>query len=600
MKKIKVIVGFLGFVSFTIFAQAETVMVPGGVSRDGVEVQQFSSDETVNAIQENALLDIENNELPTTAGIIPGMWNYYTTKGFNWIPGNNNFNVVRMAVQITPTDIFIDLTWDGNPEETLSGLSEGDCVERNVLTLPGRAAHIWATNPITVHQYDDFPADWEMTHIPPYRHWGNEYWYGGIRSHFGGFDHLLITSANTGTNVQVDFNSDGIPEFTNILADYDIWDLTQLAGEVDPRTGARITSDQPIQVHAFAEMLALFGSSYNVLPTEALGQEYLVPKMISTFPGEDDSTDRIVVVSTIPGTTFVNIDTDLDSNPDANFILIGQSDWAAYPLSNQVASWVNGTFVSADQKIGCYYLSSTGGQHWDGFASQLVSREAACPAYWNTVDWQTYSDPLPLDQSSFNLPGEPRLFIFAFEDATTVNVDQDNDGTPDKSFTLDFMDGGVIYVPQKCGEKIYSSDPDNKPIVVYQDWYKDAGDVLTPVSWCVPTAVGIEEEGLIPKRNSIALYQNTPNPFYKLTAISYQIPSSNSASSITHPVSLSIYDITGRLVETLVDEQQEKGIYQVKWDGGNVASGIYFYRLNVDGIQYDSKDSITKKMILLK
>jgi hypothetical protein len=118
--------------------------------------------------------------------------------------------------------------------------------------------------------------------------------------------------------------------------------------------------------------------------------------------------------------------------------------------------------------------------------------------------------------------------------------------------------------------------------------------------------VGIEEEksefGI--RNAEFGLKQNQPNPFHKLTAISYQIPSSNPASRIPHHVSLSIYDITGRLVETLVNQVQESGVYRVEWDSRTgvspVQSGIYFYRFTASGLDESSPYIATKKMILLK
>jgi len=84
------------------------------------------------------------------------------------------------------------------------------------------------------------------------------------------------------------------------------------------------------------------------------------------------------------------------------------------------------------------------------------------------------------------------------------------------------------------------------------------------------------------------LQQNYPNPFNPVTNISY---------SIDQPghVSLKIYDTKGRLVETLVDGNRSANTYQHTWNAANVTSGIYFYRLSVDGNAVD-----TKRMILLK
>jgi hypothetical protein len=102
----------------------------------------------------------------------------------------------------------------------------------------------------------------------------------------------------------------------------------------------------------------------------------------------------------------------------------------------------------------------------------------------------------------------------------------------------------------------------------------------------------------------VELYQNIPNPFTKLTAVSYKLPSMDPASSIPHHVSLKIYDLSGRVVRTLVDEEQGTGYYTILWDGRDnrgerVVPGIYFTRMvAVDG-QVEVFTSI-KKIILLK
>jgi hypothetical protein len=113
--------------------------------------------------------------------------------------------------------------------------------------------------------------------------------------------------------------------------------------------------------------------------------------------------------------------------------------------------------------------------------------------------------------------------------------------------------------------------------------------------------VGVEEEGKDNekfKMHNVKLYQNLPNPFHNSTTIHYELASSLPviARNEAIPVSLTIYDITGRLVATLVNENQKPGIYQVQWDGSpnRVRSGIYFYRLSSGDF------TATKKLILLR
>ena len=89
-----------------------------------------------------------------------------------------------------------------------------------------------------------------------------------------------------------------------------------------------------------------------------------------------------------------------------------------------------------------------------------------------------------------------------------------------------------------------------------------------------------------------SLYQNYPNPFNPITKIKFDIPSDVRRKTLD--VKLIIYDITGREIQTLVNEKLNPGTYEVTFDGSNFASGVYFYQLI-------SGDFVaTKKLILLK
>ncbi len=99
------------------------------------------------------------------------------------------------------------------------------------------------------------------------------------------------------------------------------------------------------------------------------------------------------------------------------------------------------------------------------------------------------------------------------------------------------------------------------------------------------TWLGVEDVALLPAK--YALNQNYPNPFNPSTKIDYELPQRSD-------VQITIYNILGKKMTTLVSETQEAGYKSVVWDASNVASGMYFYQIiSEDFIQ-------TKKMVLLK
>jgi len=87
--------------------------------------------------------------------------------------------------------------------------------------------------------------------------------------------------------------------------------------------------------------------------------------------------------------------------------------------------------------------------------------------------------------------------------------------------------------------------------------------------------------------HNFVLYQNYPNPFNPTTLIKYSLPEQQF-------VSLKIFDILGKEVATLVNENKPAGNYEVNFDAGNLSSGVYFYQLRASGF------TETKKMLLMK
>jgi len=149
--------------------------------------------------------------------------------------------------------------------------------------------------------------------------------------------------------------------------------------------------------------------------------------------------------------------------------------------------------------------------------------------------------------------------------------------------------------------------------------YDNAGNLLWNVRYndgssnCTPTALVVDTSnnfyvtgssgnkfmtlkysqltGIISNNNNIpdkfSLSQNYPNPFNPTTNIGFRIADFGF-------VSLKIFDITGKEVQTLVDKSLQPGSYEVTWDASNMPSGVYFYKLTAADF------SETKRMVLIK
>ena len=119
--------------------------------------------------------------------------------------------------------------------------------------------------------------------------------------------------------------------------------------------------------------------------------------------------------------------------------------------------------------------------------------------------------------------------------------------------------------------------------VTEEGWYIDDIDLTS-----TGTQTSVPEDEEIPR--TFALRQNVPNPFNPVTVIQYQLPSE------AH-VTIDVFNIAGKLVATLVNEEQDAGVKVVTWDGRNgagekVASGIYMYRMQAG-------DHTSRKMMVL-
>ena len=88
------------------------------------------------------------------------------------------------------------------------------------------------------------------------------------------------------------------------------------------------------------------------------------------------------------------------------------------------------------------------------------------------------------------------------------------------------------------------------------------------------------------RADGFQLGQNYPNPFRTATSITFTLPSFSF-------VTLKLFDVFGREIETMVNEQRDKGTYTIEWLNHDVKSGIYFYQLR------SGNSVVTKQLVLL-
>lgn len=102
----------------------------------------------------------------------------------------------------------------------------------------------------------------------------------------------------------------------------------------------------------------------------------------------------------------------------------------------------------------------------------------------------------------------------------------------------------------------------------------------------------LQNEVVIGIPDKFYLYQNYPNPFNPATVISYQL-------AVSSDISLKVYDINGKEIMTLVNEKKDAGYYKIEFNGANLASGVYFYKIEARNRQ--AGDFVfTRKMLILK
>lgn len=141
------------------------------------------------------------------------------------------------------------------------------------------------------------------------------------------------------------------------------------------------------------------------------------------------------------------------------------------------------------------------------------------------------------------------------------------------------------YPAPHLNSSIFSIRKFNDMIVVGGQFNFFGSNELKNIAMLTKISTGVGNSGEI--ANNFKLYQNFPNPFNPVTKIKFDLPKQSSAK-------LSVYDINGRFISTLIEGSLDAGSHEVDFNPANLSSGIYFYKLEADGF------SKTNRMILLK
>jgi parallel beta-helix repeat protein len=157
----------------------------------------------------------------------------------------------------------------------------------------------------------------------------------------------------------------------------------------------------------------------------------------------------------------------------------------------------------------------------------------------------------------------------------------------------DYQNGDFHLMSSECGDEYDSPAIDAGDPSIFDEYLNCDAGLGTEISDMgayggggTPTGVDDIEEGIIPI--VLGLSQNYPNPFNAATTIRYQLQQPSA-------VTLEIYDMLGRKVETLINQEtRSAGEHGITWDASDYSSGMYLYRLDAGG------NSRTSKMMLLK
>ncbi len=273
--------------------------------------------------------------------------------------------------------------------------------------------------------------------------------------------------------------------------------------------------------------------------------------------------------------TTKNLYSSFILNKDTVFISGGSGLFIK--TTNGGVNWIDNSINTTGNNNSVYFINYN-----TGFL--INNLLLSYPAYSKYIIYKTTNNGISwsnvwYDEQSFGDMSDKLLTSITFPDMNTGVVTSR---------------GGNIIISTNSGNNWYITTPmkNNFNCVYFQNsltgWIAgDNATIMTTINY------GVEIKNIsmeIP--SGFSLSQNYPNPFNPVTRICFEIP--DKVKSQRSKVKLVIYDILGKEITTLVNEQLTPGTYEVTFDGSNLPSGVYFYQLR-------SNEFVeTKKLVLLK
>lgn len=285
------------------------------------------------------------------------------------------------------------------------------------------------------------------------------------------------------------------------------------------------------------------------------------------------SFTEVPVTGVQPGPTVVHFVYD-SSVPEISAYVDGAFQIAiaqAGPLD------INGT---APFKIGGYATSS--GLEAGGLLDEFRFYDRALDAAEVLATWNMC--PVPVELTSFTASVNNNAVTLSWETATEINnsgFDVERKSTVGEYDKIGFVPGfGTTTEPRAYSFSDVNLVPGNYTYRLKQIDYDGTFEYSDPV----------EVDIIVP--DVYSLHQNYPNPFNPSTKITFTL-------AANAQVTLKVFDVLGQEVMTLINQDITAGIHTYDFDAAGINSGVYFYRIEANGIDGTNFTNV-KKMILLK